>query len=60
MVKILGTLLQLSVHNLHNLWNETYGTNLVEVAIGAYALAKWYVKVESCHGVVDSISAKLQ
>ena len=37
------------MHRLYDLGDKLYGTNLVEVAIGAYTLTEWNMKIECCH-----------
>jgi hypothetical protein len=33
------------MHRLYDLRDKLYGTNLVEITIGAYTLAEWNMKV---------------
>jgi hypothetical protein len=37
------------LHHGDNLGQQIYGTHFVEVAVGAYSLAEWDMKVECCH-----------
>ena len=47
--QIVLTLVQLAVHSLHNVWQKRECANFIEVAIGAYALTEWNMKIECCH-----------
>jgi hypothetical protein len=46
-------LLKLVMHLLNDTRQQLYGTHFVEVAVGAYTLAKRYVKVECRHDKVS-------
>ena len=47
--EIVASLLQLAVHNLHDIGQKRECSNLIEVAIGAYTLTEWDMKIECCH-----------